>query len=387
MSPPPTPLVPSDVRTGIGTVAVVAASAPPRLNLEVFPKTAGSAAGRAAWETFAACAGAGGGGGGDFAALAYVLWFAICAGAAGVSAGIAAHQQPGPETAAASLATLRAAATRADTQSELADHVMKAMAREPWPRLAHIDARASREGPAGYAALHAAGVDHVVEVGVSEVATVKFAADELILTRISVHARLVRTGDQAEVFAGDYRYTSEPHKPAEWVQDDAAWFRNTVDNAYDAISTRIRDAFFFVHPFPYTWYNKSGWSWFTGLQAESPGESGTVNTAQPTLRWEAFPRAKDRQEAPQDMARVEKVAYDLRIAEQATGKVIYERDGLPANSHTVAIVLRANETYRWTVRARFELDGHRYVTDWASAGGAVGETAPFNWYSVVVKSN
>jgi hypothetical protein len=91
-----------------------------------------------------------------------------------------------------------------------------------------------------------------------------------------------------------------------------------------------------------------------------------VDSRQPTLRWEPFPDADDRN-ADQDgrLNRVHNVTYDLQIR-RAEGdypaQVIYARSGLPEPSHRPETVLEPSAKYFWTTRARFELDGLTRVT-------------------------
>ena len=114
-----------------------------------------------------------------------------------------------------------------------------------------------------------------------------------------------------------------------------------------------------------------------GLRPEYP-EAGSrygdatwgneVDTLRPTLRWEAFPRRKDRElDRAGLLSRVQHVSYDLRIwrdARDYASQAVYRRDGLPTPSHQVERYLARCATYFWTVRARFELDGHPRVTEW-----------------------
>jgi len=91
----------------------------------------------------------------------------------------------------------------------------------------------------------------------------------------------------------------------------------------------------------------------------------------PLLAWEAFPRASDREAKPAEMARVANVGYDLVIAEEenlAAARVVYRREGLPSTEHRIEHPLAPGRRYLWSVRARFELDGRTYVTDWARIG-------------------
>ena len=108
-----------------------------------------------------------------------------------------------------------------------------------------------------------------------------------------------------------------------------------------------------------------------------------LNTLQPTLRWEAWPRGFDI--TPGDgPGQAQDLHYELRIFESSPGELattaavpFYTRTGLRAVEHTVDPALQPCMTYRWTARAVFVLNGTTRVTEWAGAydvvvGGRVG---------------
>ncbi len=114
-----------------------------------------------------------------------------------------------------------------------------------------------------------------------------------------------------------------------------------------------------------------------------------VDSLQPTLRWEAFPRPFDREHDDLGiLPRTSHISYDLKIWEAeddypgvfissgrgiatwiagntSPGKPIYARVALPLPSHGVEIPLKPSTKYFWTVRARFLVDGHPRVTEWS----------------------
>jgi hypothetical protein len=95
-----------------------------------------------------------------------------------------------------------------------------------------------------------------------------------------------------------------------------------------------------------------------------------VDSLQPTLRWEAFPRPEDlKGEKAALLARVREVTYDLRIWREREGApLVYERRGLAAPSHKLETPLAPAATYLWSVRARFTLDGQPQFTGWSYTG-------------------
>ena len=93
-----------------------------------------------------------------------------------------------------------------------------------------------------------------------------------------------------------------------------------------------------------------------------------VDSLQPTLRWEPFPRPQDHKADKKGvLKRIRNVAYDLkiwRVEDDYPIELIYARQGLPEPSHSIEEPLEPSTKYFWTIRARFELDGHSRVIAW-----------------------
>lgn len=96
-----------------------------------------------------------------------------------------------------------------------------------------------------------------------------------------------------------------------------------------------------------------------------------VDSFQPTLRWESFPRPQDREGDTEGLlSRIRNVIYDLRVWRVAEenmkypGELIYSRRGLLEPLHTLEEPLLPSTKYFWSVRARFELDDQPRVTQW-----------------------
>lgn len=112
--------------------------------------------------------------------------------------------------------------------------------------------------------------------------------------------------------------------------------------------------------------------------SSSPGEKEIafveVDSLQPTLRWESFPRPQDIKEDKEGMLNLMKnVAYDLKIW-SARGDfpdvVICSKQGLREPHYKLEKPLAPCSKYFWTIRARFELDGKVRVTEWGISQGA-----------------
>jgi len=105
---------------------------------------------------------------------------------------------------------------------------------------------------------------------------------------------------------------------------------------------------------------------FVGRYDESATLSVEVDSLQPLLRWEAFPRPEYLPGDPGKLiATISNVTYELKILNLAAG-VVYERKGLTTPYHKVEASLQTDTIYSWSVRAQFDLDGHPKVTRWSS---------------------
>ena len=93
-----------------------------------------------------------------------------------------------------------------------------------------------------------------------------------------------------------------------------------------------------------------------------------VDSLQPTLLWEPVPRPEDHEADKEGvLKRIRNVAYDLKILRALDNypiELIYARQGLPEPSHSIEEPLEPSTKYFWTIRARFELDGHSRVIAW-----------------------
>ena len=119
-----------------------------------------------------------------------------------------------------------------------------------------------------------------------------------------------------------------------------------------------------------------------GLQPQYPpvkkgtfalwGKFMEVDSLQPTLRWESFPRQEDR-DADEDgpLNRIEDITYEIRIWKTITassGELVYARSRLTLPYHKLEKALEPSTKYLWSVRSHFMLDGHPRTIEWGLAG-------------------
>jgi hypothetical protein len=111
-------------------------------------------------------------------------------------------------------------------------------------------------------------------------------------------------------------------------------------------------------------------------------EFAEVDSVQPTLKWEQFPRDHDLTERDGKRHKIAEVSYDVRVFDTAIpsrsgfvlvpAQQIYSARSIPEPHHKIENGLTACSDYFWTVRARFKLDGRVRVTEWAGAFEVAG---------------
>lgn len=128
-----------------------------------------------------------------------------------------------------------------------------------------------------------------------------------------------------------------------------------------------------------------------GLQPEYPpfkkgmfalwGKFVEVDSLQPTLRWQPFPRQEDSDADKEGtLNRIEDLTYEVRLWKTMTsssGELVYARDGLKLPYHRLEEPLEPSTKYLWSARALFILDGHPRTIEWGLAGYLLrDETVP-----------
>jgi len=195
-----------------------------------------------------------------------------------------------------------------------------------------------------------------------------------------------------ELFARSFRYHSPKRELARWVADDGLLLTEELERAYQDLAERMHDAFFLtssaevVQSSTLTGLPGSADYGLCWLAPRSPAarpvlvsemwtlpfakgeicESSAihfpmVDSLQPLLRWDAFPR-------PGDSREVAAVSYDLKVwdvEDCARHAITYERTGLHLPEHRLEAPLAAGQRYFWSVRARFVTSGRTAATPWS----------------------
>jgi len=180
---------------------------------------------------------------------------------------------------------------------------------------------------------------------------------------LSARLRLVRVVDQAVL---DDRIVLEElgdvHSMEDWTAHQAQHFREELPLATARLSEKILVDYFMRYAFEEQIHGPGlGYVYrISGLAAPHLDinqwyQPVRVNSLRPTLMWEQFVG--------------QQVTYDLKIWESKesraeVGNVIYEREGLMENTHTLETSLKPATKYSWSVRVRFVQDGKVRVSDW-----------------------
>jgi hypothetical protein len=381
--------VPQTAHQGtLGKVAIVSPDREPELSFEGFSHGRAAGAGKGAGSTFLSCLGQLDPGtcSGEFCGAVFILWIGVC-GVAGVVGGVAGAVSASPAaTVQQAEADLTAAVTARTIQTALRDRITTVALANATPLTTVIPGSQPSPAPTiDYRPLAAEGIDSVLEVTVTRAGTQGTGINAPVQIYMEAHVRLVRSGDNAEKFARDYRFEGNRLTLAEWSADRGKRLLQALEEGYAALASQIYDSVFLLYHFPDQGAHSAGLlavafglgpieprtrGQLSGDTVIGPGfEWTTVTGVQPTLRWQSFPRKSDLLAAPDEMGRVKHVRYDLLISrehELAPAGIVYRRVGLPSAEHRLATPLAYNTRYFWTVRARFELDGRERVTEWGT---------------------
>lgn len=414
--PPRVAMPPSeDIRDGLGTIAVVAARFTPALDIQAPTRGkghgAGKGAGRALGGFWSGCVDVGAMDDSGIGAMFVVVGCAILTPfvAIGGATHGAVKARPKAEVEEADT-VIQSAVDEQAVQQVLQERVLAYAQTETSHTFVSLTDKGPNtpEEPSHYRELIPAGSDTVLEVSVLSVGAEGKGVDPPLTLTMNVRARLANVRDNNELYSETYTFHSDRRKFSTWAADDGQQVRDTFARAYTSLAQHIVDELFLLYPLAtgagtntvddaqketQKKKRKKGSTSFLvsffGLRPEYPGVRGPltgdkligewfewtkVDSLQPTLRWEPFPRPQDREASGLDLRnRVYTVTYDLKIsrgapdfAKSRSMELIYERSGLTAPYHKLEQSLEPNRKYFWAIRARFELDGDPRRTEWGT---------------------
>lgn len=405
----PAPPAPS-VREGLGRVAVVALPSSPATDFHTFAtgKGEGTARGAALGTTEgllqALSQGAASGGGGPYVGAATAIAALIFMLVGAVAGGIAGHHYAVPEEVARQAESgIERAIGDLDLVDALASRMWQLAGSRPDLQSRELAVFDSTTAPPGRESLHDAGLDSMVTIRVLETGFEGgTGSDPVVHLYLTTHLGVIRTADGSTAYERDFRYTGADRRLGEWFGAGARPLQEAFEDAVGSLAERMLDELFLVARFPFAsglWAlpgsEEYGACWFRPLypahQVKGFGAvfrenlrhgagSGqhmienmilyaTVDSLQPTLRWEAFPRPRDLVAGNESVLRsIGNVSYDLKVWHAPAGypeQVVVDRSGLAAPEYTLEQPLRAHSRYFWSFRARYALDGRVQASRWA----------------------
>lgn len=387
----------------LGTIIVTSSTSQPAIKLEGYSRSKTGSIATSAGGTFLDCMTevSHGSCSGSFCGGAMILLTAICAIASGVRGAVEGSKSPTHEKVEASEADIFSVLETNTIQHSLQKSVTN-YAAASGHELNVIDQPLAEfvSEQRDYLSLAQDGIDTVMEVGLSEVGIMGKGVNEPAQLYMHATVTLISTKDNQVIALQSFIYEGASLFITDWSSNQAEPFTKGLQTGFKALGQHIYEQLFMFYPLPDRGPHGAGFlSAAFGLAPINPPTRGQltadsfidrvfawkeVNSLRPTLTWEPFPRPSDISAEPETMSRVQRVTYDLIVAREknlAPEEIVYEKQGLTKNGHTLDIALGSNSRYFWTVRARFELDGQQYISDWGvvhfMAFGRL--TAPSKW--------
>ena len=397
----PKPITP-DRRTQLGRIGVLALPSTPRVEFKTFAK--GWAAGAAKGGAFGAFEGILSSltevlrnpPTGPYALPAILITAVVVTTTHTVVYGVAGGLEAVPgKTAAQIEEQLDASIGGVNLTNDLAIEIHNVSASRPdlsAYTIKHLSPSAPGTTPA-YDDFSKQGFDTIVEVQIIEAGfRGGSGAKPSVRFYLNVHIRLLSTNNQKELYTRDFQFLSRELPFPEWFSDGSKELISVFKHAVMTLAERIVDELFLVTNFPFDsglWalpgHPAFGTCWFRPIYPElkysslwysirhdSPGIHvlyPEVDSVQPLLKWEAFPRPRDLKKGNLPLLnKISDVTYDLKIWEAINDypeRLVYDRTGLNDSQHRPIVPLKPSTKYFWTLRARYKLAGQSQVTRWA----------------------
>ncbi|MGH9783758.1 MAG: hypothetical protein ACRD88_06190 [Terriglobia bacterium] len=387
-------------KSSLGRVAVVAARFDPDYQFEALTTGKGDATVKGAGTGALSCGEIlRGGSVGGIGAVAVGLVFLVCLP---VGATVGAIYGASHAASAQQVEEAKAAAQRGIAALKLQDHAIESALRYGQEmglnlgRLSHATGPAKPEDLPSYTEVQGTA-DSVIEISVLH-ANAFTAGERELRVSLSMRARVrvLSARDGKEIDSLTIRAGSELQTLDEWLAADGQAIKTAFERVSTAIAEQALDEILLIyHPKqipeqqatgetervpPYAlraieppirikvYLVRTTWGWL---------ERYPLSGLQPSFRWEAWPRGFDIVPG-NGPGQAQQVRYDLRIFGEPG--IIYERRGIVEAEHRLEQPLEPCHTYRWTVRARFMLNGAPRATEWTGAYDTIGgQVAPW-WF-------
>jgi hypothetical protein len=197
---------------------------------------------------------------------------------------------------------------------------------------------------------------------------------------MKVNARAIDVTSGEEIYSDIWPYVSREQPLSEWMENNGLLLHDEFEHCYQSLAENIIERIFLLYEF----HVDSKWegSQTCVLQPFYPEHKGIeffsgglklkypkVDSLQPTLEWEAFPREKDiNGDKKGILTRIDEITYDLNIWKEEDfiqNDPLYTRQGIEKPEHKIEITLEQSKKYFWTFRARLKFDDQYRVTKWA----------------------
>lgn len=218
---------------GLGRVAVVASPLPATTELEGYARSRAQGAAQAFGDVFEACVipNAFGPCSGTGCAAAYAVFLGICTAVSGVGGVVGALRTEDPAALRAQETSIHGAVDQSPVQEALRDAVARALAAR---------GHAVPIVPAGAVP---AGVETLLEVGVTQVGTVGRGIKAPVTLHLIARARLLRASDGSELYAADFEAAGERHPLGAWAADGGALLAAGLEAGYLDLAAQIAGRF------------------------------------------------------------------------------------------------------------------------------------------------
>lgn len=253
-------------------------------------------------------------------------------------------------------------------------------------RVPDADQKALREVP-DYTALLNDSIDAVLEVDLLSFSLKKIGEKKRSQFIVEARIRLVSAYNGSVLSDFFYRTASSSHTADEWIANDAALLTQEIQQAIKKTASDIIDEnFLLFYPDIPDNMTMSFWGMSTTPYILNPVYPEfewlsyvDVDTLQPTLKWEQFPREYDRIDADGKSHDITHISYELRIITPGGSDPAYFVSDIHEPFYKIENELKPCSHYLWSVRARFKRDGRTRITEWAAAYNAPGfNSKPWN---------
>jgi hypothetical protein len=223
----------------------------------------------------------------------------------------------------------------------------------------------------GYCNLRDRGNDLAIELNNMKWMLLRKKDDSLLgKLVIMMNIKVVDLKVLAEFYSYDTVFNSNIYPYSEWLDPENKILKEETERLCRSLSEKTVEHLFLVNDFfvsaPFV---VKPWHVIKPIYPPLKSKYSRVSSLRPRLSWESFPGEYDRKYDKGNLLNhVTDVRYDLRIwlaHNYYPERLIYSKENIPYNFHTIEFELEPSTKYLWTVRSRFKLDSQERLTRWA----------------------